>query len=85
VSATPHSAATCECATYSRHTEGDHIIVRSCRRAPPVPAIILHQEQMGSLWDLAQCRRWPFPIRCRQGNLLRRRLACATGPRLYPD
>jgi flavin reductase (DIM6/NTAB) family NADH-FMN oxidoreductase RutF len=52
-----HSAATFECATYSRHTEGDHTIVlgrvdRHIRTT--VPAIILHQEQMGSVWDLAQ-------------------------------
>jgi flavin reductase (DIM6/NTAB) family NADH-FMN oxidoreductase RutF len=52
-----HSAATFECATYSRHAEGDHTILlgrvdRHIRTT--VPAIILHQGQMGSLWDLAQ-------------------------------
>jgi hypothetical protein len=52
-----HSAATFECATYSRHTEGDHTIVpgrvdRHIRTTDP--AIKLHQWQMGSLWDLAQ-------------------------------
>ena len=57
-----HSAATFECATYSRHAEGDHTILlgrvdRHIRR--PVAAIILHQGQMGSLWDLAQSAAEP--------------------------
>ena len=52
-----HSAATFECVTYSRYAEGDHTILlgrveRHTRSA--APAILLHQGQMGSLWDLAE-------------------------------
>ncbi len=52
-----HSAATFECATYSRHVEGDHTILlgrvdQHVRTS--AAALILHQGQMGSLRDLAQ-------------------------------
>jgi flavin reductase (DIM6/NTAB) family NADH-FMN oxidoreductase RutF len=57
-----HSAATFECVTYSRYVEGDHTILlgrveRHVRAA--VPAIVLHQGQMGSLWDLARAAPEP--------------------------
>jgi len=57
-----HSAATFECLTYSRHAEGDHTILlgrveRHTRS--PAAAILLHQGQMGSLWDLAQASAKP--------------------------
>lgn len=57
-----HSVATFECATYSRHAEGDHTILlgRVDRHVGmPVPAILLHQGQMGSLWELAQSTLTP--------------------------
>lgn len=50
------SVATFECATYSRHQEGDHTIIlgrvdRFTRTdAPP---LMFHSGQMGSLWELA--------------------------------
>jgi flavin reductase (DIM6/NTAB) family NADH-FMN oxidoreductase RutF len=57
------SAATFECMTYSRHAEGDHTILlgrveRHVRTS--VPAILLHQGQMGSLWDLARAAAEPL-------------------------
>ncbi|MGA8708984.1 MAG: flavin reductase family protein [Steroidobacteraceae bacterium] len=56
------SAATFECATRSRHVEGDHTLllgrVEHHSRSPE-PAIILQQGQMGSLWDLAQALPQP--------------------------
>ena len=51
------SVATFECATYSRHQEGDHTIIlgrveRFSRT--DTPPLLFHSGQMGSLWELAE-------------------------------
>jgi len=51
------SVATFECATYSRHKEGDHTIIlgrveRFSRS--DTPPLLFHSGQMGSLWELAE-------------------------------
>ncbi len=50
------SVATFECATYSRHQEGDHTVllgrIERFSRSDAAP-LLFHSGQMGSLWELA--------------------------------
>ncbi|HSV50915.1 MAG TPA: flavin reductase family protein [Burkholderiaceae bacterium] len=52
-----HSAATFECASYSRYQEGDHTIlvgrVDAFSSSDATP-LLFHSGQMGSVWDLAE-------------------------------